>query len=660
MIAGRGHRRYAQILIAELGVANSLRILATGRLRTAGAIHCKRATRTARWIFGRRIVSIPDHSYTPVADGYFISVLNDRLVDITNDAFDEPDRYIKRFLEMGMATDLNGSVALGLDYEILAAGLDGDTCLLVPWSPFLDVLRRRYDGGGLAIGWCFPGAALRQSARTFGVACAKTLRGAARWVRHGRSTPGGERTTPKVSVVCHRGGQALSLRSDLFWLSPGRPYPNVIAELRTSLYPFSEAMIDELAQREIVVVETHGRRRLSTRALYWQPGAGFVVGFLKSVAGLAHRLVKERRMSPGLRWWRFVQELRFNLFLHERLDYCRTFNVKAEMKLGMLVTEPAHSSALAQVGGITVTQQYSVSIYFGISTSTSTIHLYFGRRSGEIKAPLLADVSLLNGYVFTRNLLASEDVVRQLRLTLERQGVERSVCFFEENPAPEFRARFILPVYRYLMEKVLADPSFGVLIKPKKDSTVAVLEREIGPLFDRARQTGRFVMLRWHNYPGVVAQAVDLATGVLGTSTLEAVVVGSRTLHFNPRGALPLFFQGAESNIFETVDTFTAAVDAFFRPDSNDAIGRHSADFREGVDHYGDGLAGERMEYLGLGYVGELEKRATPQEALARTLAGFDARWGLCELRPARTGRHARRQSPSVTRSVHAQQGGHV
>ena len=644
------HTRHgaAQIVIAELGVANSLRILATRRLRTGGTIHCRRATRIARWFWRRRIVSIPDHSYTPVAGGYFVSVLNDRLVEIIEGVFDEPDRYVKRFLELRMAADVSGSLGLLLDYEILAPGLGRHTCLLVPRSPFLHAIRRRYEREGLEIGWCFSGAAIRDTVWTFGAACVKTMLAAVNWLRRGRGTPGGQRTEPTVSVLCHRGGESLSLRSDMFWLAPGRSYPNVIAELGSALYPLSEAMVAELQQRGIAVVETHGRKRSSSRSLYWQPGPIFLKGFVGSAVCLAWRLLTERKMSLRVRWWRFVQELRFNMFLHKRLDYCRTFNVKAEMKLGMGSSETAHSSALAQLGGITVTQQYSVSIFFGVSTSTSTVHLYFGRRSGEIKAPLLSDFSLMNGYVFKGSLLASRDIVRELKSTLARAGVLRSVCFSEENPAPEFKARFVFPVYRFLMEKVLAEPQFGVLIKPKKDSTVAVLEKEMGSLFDRARRTGRFIVLGWHYYPGVVAQAVDLAAGVLGTSTLEAAVMGRRTVHLNTRGALPAFFHGAEGNIYDTVEGFTTAIETVLRLGPGCGIGRHSTDFLQSVDHYGDGLAGERMEHIGLGYVSELEKGATPEKALERTMAGFDSRWGLCELRPSRAGRDVQPDVPAV------------
>lgn len=627
----------AQIVIAELGLANSLRILATRRLRAAGAIHCKRTTRVARWLWRRRIVPIPDHSYTPVADGYFFSVLNDRLIEIMEGAFDEADRYVRRFLELRLAIDVTGSVSLLLDHEILAPSLGRYTFLLVPRSPFLHAIRCRYEQEGLEIGWCFSGVGLRSTVRPLGAACAKTVRAAVHWLCRGRVTPGGERTAPMVSVLCHDGGESLSLRSGLFWLAPGRNYPNVIVERGTTHRAISDAMVAELQQRGVTFVETHGRKRRNNRSLYWQPGPIFLRGFVRSAACLAWRLLRERKTSLRVRWWRFVQELTFNLFLHQRLDYCTTFNVKAEMRLGTEPFEPAYSSALAQLGGITVTQQVSVSIFYSGATSTSTVHLYFGRRySSEIKSPLLSDFSLMNGYVFKSGILASQEIVRELRSTLACAGVLRSVCFLEENPVEEFKDRLLFPVYRFLMEKVLEDPQFGVLIKPKKGPTVAVLEKAMGPLFDRARRTGRFIVLDRYHYPGVVAQAVDLATGVLGTGTLEAVVTGQRTVHLNWRGALPSFFCGAEPNIYETVEGFTTAIETVLQQGPGCNIGRHSTDFLQGVDHYGDGLAGERMEHIALEYVSALGKGAAPQQALEQTMAGFDSRWGLCELRPSR------------------------
>ena len=625
-----------QIVIAELGLANSLRILATRRLRTARAIHCKRATPIARRLWGRRIVQIPDHSLSPIEGGYFIGVLNDRLMEIMEGAFDTADRYLNRYLELQVAVDLTPSVGLMLDYEILAPRLSRPTFLLVPRSPFLHDFRRRYARAGLEIGWCFSATAIRNIAQTFGAAFWKVARAAVHWMRQGRITPGGKRTEPTVSVLCNDGAESLRMRSDLFWLAPGRSYPNVIVERGTTFRRISEAMVAEVRQLGIAVVETHGRKRRNRLSLYWQPGLIFLRGFARSAASLIWCLLTERMTRPRVRLWRFVRELRFELFRHQRLDYYTTFNVRVEMRLGAEIFEPAYTSALAQLGGITVTQQGSASFWHSGTHTTSTFHLYFGRRSGTLRSSPLSDFSLMNGYVYTGGIVRSQDMVRELKSTLTRAGVQRSVCFFEENPVREFNERFLLPVYRFLMEKVLADPQFGVLIKPKKGPTVAVLEEAMGPLFERARRTGRFIALNRHYYPGVVAQAVDLASGMLGTATVEAVVMGQRTVHFNFRGALPPFFCGAEPNIYATLEEFTTAIETFLRLGPSCDVGRHSDDFLQSVDHYRDGLAGERAEFLAFEYVRELGRGASTQEALARTVAGFDSRWGLCHLWPSR------------------------
>ena len=492
------HPRKVQIAIAELTALNSLRIFVVPRLRMAEVVYCRRADRFSRWLWGQRIVSVPDHTYTAVNDGYFVSVLNDRLLEIMERAFNEPDRYKRRFLELRMSADLNASLGLLLDYEILIRGSGVHTHLLIPRSPFLRLVKRRYEEKGLEIGWCFSDAAFRESVWTLGAAALKCTRALVTCLRPRKRAFSDKRPEPTVSVYCQRGGDSLRLRNDLVWLDSGRTYPNVLTELGSSQYPFSEAMVGELSERKIRVVETHRRKRTSTRSLRWEPGKIFLSGFTGSVLSLTWRLLTNWNVPLQMRCWRFIQELRFYMFLHSRLDYYRTFNVKVEMKLAMGANEVAHSAALARLGGITVTQQYSASIFFGVVSSTATVHLHFGRRSGATKSPPLSDFDLMNGYVFKGRVRASEDSAQELKSVLARVGVRRSACFFEENPSREFKERFIFPAYRFLMEKVLADPEFGVLIKPKKDSSVAMLEREMGPLFDRACATGRCVVLSQH------------------------------------------------------------------------------------------------------------------------------------------------------------------
>lgn len=627
--------KYDQLFIQRLTVFNTLAIVARRRLRDVESIYCRQASARAAWLWKKRLRIIPDHTYTKIRDEYFVGVQFEMVAALATRFFSEGDRYLSRYFELRMVEDLGPSTGLVLDYKLMSASLSGRTCILVPATPFLDVVRRNHATDALAIDahWSVDGA--MWACRTLAVACVKVARAAAHVLTElSRRRDNRVNRLPVISVFGHRGGESLDVRTDLFWLDPRREYPNVVVEVARIRYPrFSPAVIDELGQRKIRVIETHGGRRLYAKSIHWKPGARFIRGVIRSTAHVARQLVLGRSEPLGLRWWKAIHALRYWLLVHERLDYYHAFNVKAELRIGMgEAQEPAYSSALNEYGGFTCTAQYSMSMFYANYTSTSTIHLYFGRAYMNPRLPLRARFSIANGYTYKTSLTADEKVVADLQTRLRNAGVRRSACFFEERPTYEFSMRYLHAAYRFLLQRVLDDPGFGVIFKPKKPHVSAELLRtELGPIVDQAMNTGRVIVLEWDYYPGLVARAVDLTLGILCTATLEAALLGRPTLHLNFRNYIPPFFRPASENIVDNVPDLSEAVNQFFTHGGRSQIGRHSVEFIRGMDHFDDADASARIEYLVTRYVAEMARGETPEGALDHTLRGFRERWGWPE-----------------------------
>lgn len=633
---GAARPAYDQLFIRKLNVFTALFVLVKRRFRGAKSIYCREASTPIRWLCKDRIRVIPDHTYTKVQDHYFVGMQFEMISALSAQFFLEVEQYLRRYFELRMQEDLLPGTGLLLDWKIMSASLSGRTCILIPSTPFLAALRRQYATEAVAIDSYWSGTATWRVFRPFAVWALKVARAADPVLRlRGRRVNARDNRIPSISVLSSRGAKSLRMRTDLFWLDGLREYSNVVVEVSDwRLARFSAAVVEELKRRKIRLIETHRKRRIYANSIYWKPGGRFIRDVVGSTVRLVADLVIRRGDPVGLRWWKFAHALHYWLVVCERLAYYRSFNIKAELRIGMGgVAESAHSAALNACGGIACTAQHAMGVSPVIYTSTSTFHLYFGMAYENSRLPLRARFGLANGYTFKADVLASEDVVLGLKTRLRDEGITRSVGFFEERPSEEFRARFLSPAYRFLFQRVLDDPEFGLILKPKHKHLILAehLQREVGPTFDEAMRTGRIIILGWDYYPGVVGRAVDLVVGLLSTATLETAILGCPTLHLNIRNYVPPFFESASEHIFDSVPDLSGAVNQFFASGDRSRIGRHSEEFIRGMDHYDDSDASARIEYLVTRYVEEVGRGQAPESALNRTIQGFRERWGWHE-----------------------------
>ncbi len=437
-----------------------------------------------------------------------------------------------------------------------------------------------------------------------------------------------------LSVHNFRGGVSRHQRSDLFWISSAEYNQPILYEYSQTHYAVSEGFAAELMSKGIRIVETHGSAQRIAGSEVWLPGREFFFSAMNSLLALLWDIVKSPTAGGLMPYWTACQKFQFAMLVNARRDFYRHYNVKVEFIAGLSLAEPAHSAALNCLGGVTCVTQYSTGIdHLGSHTSTATFHLHFGGFVKMWRFPFLADYNILNGYLYKSAVRNGEQHAQEIRGRFTAMGVRRNVGFLDEGFWPEEVRRSALEIYRALCLKVLEEHDFGVVVKPKKNSTTEVLRRELGECYREAVSTGRLVMLDSTYYPGYAGLGSDLTIGILGTASFECAVLACRTIYLNPFGFLPAFMKHQPDNVFNSVAETMEAVERFFvsGPTGSD-VGCHTEDFLKLLDHQRDNEVSQRIECLLMTSLRELNAGASRSVAIRNAIAALESKWPITYL----------------------------
>lgn len=250
--------------------------------------------------------------------------------------------------------------------------------------------------------------------------------------------------------------------------------------------------------------------------------------------------------------------------------------------------------------------------------------------------------SVVTGFPGDHRFAALRGPARVLRKRLESAGAKRVVALFDENSADD--ARWHLgherhqTNYGFLLEKVLAEPWLGLVIKPKVPRT---LRRRLGPLaalLEKAEATGRcFVFgegaLQSSHPPAAAALSADLAVHghlTAGTAALEAALAGTPTVLYDGDylPGSPLYRLGLGRCVFrDWPSLWSSAVEHWNRPGGVPGFADWSALLPE-LDPFRDGRAAERMgahlAWLREGLAAGLGRERAMSDAAER----YAKRWG--------------------------------
>ena len=249
---------------------------------------------------------------------------------------------------------------------------------------------------------------------------------------------------------------------------------------------------------------------------------------------------------------------------------------------------------------------------------------------------------VITGYLGDHRFPLLKESAKELRRGLEENGAERVVSYFDDNTSADSRwlveHQWERDNYEFLLEKTLADPTLGLLIKPKDPNT---LRRRLGPvteLLEKAEATGRCYvyeggLVRASRPPAEAAMAADLAIhGRLytGSAGVDAAMAGVPTIMLDREGwaVSPFYKMGVGKVVFTDWDSlWEACTDHWSTPGGVPGLGDWGEMLHE-IDPFRDGRAAERMGTYLKWLIEGFREGQSRETVLADAAERYSSAWG--------------------------------
>lgn len=212
-------------------------------------------------------------------------------------------------------------------------------------------------------------------------------------------------------------------------------------------------------------------------------------------------------------------------------------------------------------------------------------------------------------------------------------GAQRVVALFDTSlPCEGF--------FDFFLRRALEDARWGLLIKPKADTSLPWCRRrpQLEELYRRAMASGRVRVLDWRLSPCEVAAAADISVGVdVNSATVLAALAGHRAIHMDyvRLQATELvdwadaYKEGPNRIVFDDPNRLWAALNRFFDdPSSTAGLGFASEAFLRQIDWFRDGKAGQRIGAYVRWYLEGCDRGLARDEALAEATRAYASTWG--------------------------------
>ena len=177
-----------------------------------------------------------------------------------------------------------------------------------------------------------------------------------------------------------------------------------------------------------------------------------------------------------------------------------------------------------------------------------------------------------------------------------------------------------------------------MLVKPKNEENVLILQKELNELIQKAKATGRLCILGKNASPADAALFSDFSIAIASYSTLViSALQGARVIYLEheqtnkgPQGKYcTLHNLGPNRCAFYDLESIKSALLQYFDdPQSNPNLGDASSVLDE-FDPFRDGKAGERIgEYVSW-YLEGLSKGLNREGALQYSTRKYANKWGF-------------------------------
>jgi len=479
---------------------------------------------------------------------------------------------------------------------------------------------------------------------------------------NGIATPGAVRKQPSCTVAIPYTGHGLSLDSskntDLFWVDHAKLDPDQLLIYATrGDIPITRNEYELTRSASIRVVALNESARQTPGVPLW-PAQSDMGGFLREGRSLSRQILSSLRNLIHPRKserWTSSQLLRFlGIYI-----YWRRFFLAFQVKTHVDYQDWGHArvasdQAIADLGGISIAYQRSFEAFPSVrASSTVDVHFVSSHAWEETERQSRSLVSNLvsSGYAHDNVFEPAKKPAEELRRQLTELGAEFVVCFIDGGsfddqrlgPSNEYRAED----YRFLCEALLADPTMGLVLKPKKPDT---LRQRLGPIaanLEAALNTGRC-----HIYdesegivtsvlPAQASMSADVTVGLLygSSAAYECALAGTPTLLLDRESILyhPLHELGDGTVVFNDWNTLWQAILEFRRdPVANSNIGNWSPTL-ESLDQFQDGQGPTRIgEYIG-DLIDLLAQGKSREESLEAARQRYTGRWGYDKIVDLRT-----------------------
>ena len=429
-------------------------------------------------------------------------------------------------------------------------------------------------------------------------------------------------------------------RSEFFWLNDsGIPYSEVLLYDYVSDVPLDTETVDQLSWRGIKLLGN------APGVSAWKPTSRMhAVGLrvhLKLVLGTLKCLARRQKVS--------LYFLRTLSGLAQNYAYWYDFYSANQVRVnvGTLNTTVGQVLALDALNGVSAGYQITASniIYpFHLSAGENVQFVFsplFERLWRTFETP--TDNFVHTGFINDNAIKGARDLGRvgETRKRLQAHGASFLLSFFDENSANRWHVyawdKEAAYDYEFLLRWLLADPTLGIVFKPKHSPTLFQRIAPVTDLIEQARQTGRCEFLTSDHivgsvYPAEAALMADVCIGTLGgtTAALEARLAGLPTVMVDTQGfrTHPFYAWGRGRVVFEDWVSLRAAIEQYrAAPEANPDLGNWSPGIND-FDPFQDGQASLRMGHYIQWIYEALKKGASRQDALSMAAERHKQRWG--------------------------------
>ena len=421
-------------------------------------------------------------------------------------------------------------------------------------------------------------------------------------------------------------------RSDLFfWQNASLRGSDVVVTFPSPRYPLDEQIWAELRQHGMAAVALH-------------PGAATSPAMPVLTNRSGRKTMRKFRPSAALNGiesrWMNEQIEDYQTLREHWTKLCESYNIRVYVTWHKFdETHFAIADALQSLGGVTAIYQQAYE-YLPSALATTAADIFFGfSQAGadiERRSNSIIQYHVTTGYLGDHRFALLRNSAQALRDRMQQSGAARILAYFDENTADDARwstgHHFMQEDYAFLLEKVLAEPWFGLVIKPKTPST---LRRRLGPvaeLLESAENTGRCYVfeagaVQGRHMPAEAALSSDIAVhGQLyaGSAGIDAALAGVPTLLVDREGwsVSPLYRLGVGRVVFKDWEGLWEACRKHWSiPDGTPGFGDWTPMLDE-LDPFRDGRAAERMgtyiQWLIEGFQAGLDRDAVMADAAMR------------------------------------------